>query len=116
MSLLRSPLADPDFFFDVRKEERKMQEDGRDTVLLVRGFQGNTMVVRCGTGWTVGDLFDSLRGSTAVPLHLFYLVVEGRVIERTELFKDLGRDRVISMRGRLIGGSRNVTPIPGEWT
>ena len=49
----------PDFLFDLRKEEReerKIQEDGRDTVLLVRGFQGNTLVVRCGSGWTVGDL------------------------------------------------------------
>ena len=34
------------------------------------------------------------------------------MLERTELVKDSGRDRVISMRGRLIGGSRNVTPIP----
>ena len=44
----------PDFLFEKRKEEseeRKMQEDGGDTVL---------------------------RDRTAVPVHLFYLVVEGR--------------------------------------
>ena len=37
-------------------------------MLLVRGIQGNTMVVRCGTGWTDGDLSHSLRDRTAVPV------------------------------------------------
>ena len=47
---------------------------------------------------------------------LFYLVVEGRVIDDGELVASLGRDCVVSMRGRVLGGSRNVSPIPGEWT
>ena len=86
------------------------------TVLLVRGLQGNTMVVRCGSGWAVGDLSDSLHDRIAVPVHLFYLVVEGRVLGCDELVGNLGRDRVISMLGRVLGGSRNVTPILGVWT
>ena len=32
-----------------------------------------------------------------------------------ELVGNFGRDRVISMRGRVLGGSRTVSPIPGEW-
>ena len=90
----------PDFLFVKRKEEReerKMREDGGDTVLLVRGLQGNTMVVRCGSGWTARDLSDSLRCRTSVPVHLFYLVVEGRVVDDDELLRSLGRDRVVSM-------------------
>ena len=74
------------------------------------------MVVGVGTGWTVGDLSDSLRDRTAVPAHLFYLVVEGLVLGSDELVGNLSRDRVFSMRGKVLGGSRNVTPIPGEWT
>ena len=62
------------------------------------------------------DLSDSLRGRTSVPVHLFYVVVEGRVLDGDELVRNLGRDRVVSMRGRVLGGSRNVSPIPGEWT
>ena len=80
--------------------------------MLVRGLQGNTMVVRCGSGWTARDLSASLRCRTSVPVHLFYLVVEERVIEDDELVTSL----VVSMRGRVLGGSRNVSPIPGEWT
>ena len=38
------------------------------------------------------------------------------MLERTELVKDSGRHRVISMRGRLTSGPRNVTRISGEWT
>ena len=87
-----------------------------DTVVLVRGLQGNTIVVRCGSGWTALDLSASLRGRTSVPVHLFYLVVEGRVLGDHELVSSLGRDCVVSMRGRVLGGSRNVSPIPGEWT
>ena len=82
----------PDFLFEKRKEEReerKMQEDGGDTVL---------------------------RDRTAVPVHLFYLVVEGRVLGCDEPVEHLGRDRFISVRGGVLGGSRNVAPIPGEWT
>ena len=74
------------------------------------------MVVRCGSGWTARDLSASLRCRTSVPVHLFYLVVEGRVIDDDELVASLGRDCVVSMRGRVLGGSRNVSPIPGEWT
>ena len=74
------------------------------------------MVVRCGSGWTALDLSASLRCRTSVPVHLFYLVVEGRVIDDDELVSSLGRDCVVSMRGRVLGGSRNVSPIPGEWT
>ena len=68
----------PDLLFGKRKEEmekRKIREDGGDTVLLVRGLQGNTMVVHCGSGWAARDLSDSLRVRTSVPVHLFYLVV-----------------------------------------
>ena len=93
-----------------------MPEDGGDTVLLVRGLQGNTMVVRCGSGWTARDVADSLRCRTSVPVNLFYLVVEERVVDDDELVRNLGRDRAVSMRGRVLGGSRNVSPIPGEWT
>ena len=122
--LHRSPLAawfkkHPDFLFVKRKEEReerKMREDGGDTVLLVRGLQGDTMVVRCGAGWTARDLSDSLRVRTSVLVHLFFLVVEGRVIDGDEMVRSLGRDCVVSMRGRVLGGSRNVSPTPGEWT
>ena len=39
----------------------------------------------------------------------FVLVVDGRVLRQDH-------DRVISMRKRVLGGSRNVTPSPGEWT
>ena len=65
---------------------------------------------------TPRDLGDSLRCRTSIPVHLFYLVVEGRVVDDDELARSLGRDRVVSMRGRVLGGSRNVSPIPGEWT
>ena len=80
MSLYKSPLAacfksTPISFFGKRKEEREernIQEDeGRDTVLLVRGLRGNTMVVRCESGWTARDLSDSLHVRTAVPAHLY---------------------------------------------
>ena len=74
------------------------------------------MVVQCGSGWTARDLSDSLQCPTSVPVHLFYLVVEGRVIDGYKLVRSLGRDRVVSTRGRVLGGSRNVSPIPGEWT
>ena len=105
LRVLRSFLAawfkkHPNFFFDKRKEEReerKVREDGGDTVLLVRGLQENTMVVHCGSGWTARDLSDSLLVRTSVPVHLFYLVVEGRVIDGDELVRSLGRDRVVSM-------------------
>ena len=43
----------PDFLFDKIEQERKertVREDGGDTVLLVRGLQGNTVVVQCGSG------------------------------------------------------------------
>ena len=43
----------PDSLSELKKEEReerRVQEDGGDFVLLVRGLQGNTMVVRCGSG------------------------------------------------------------------
>ena len=109
----------PDFLFVQRKEEReerKFQEDDGDTGLLVRGLRVNTMVVLCESGWTARDLSDSLRVRTTVPVHLFYLVVEGRVLDCDELVRNLGRDRVVSTRGRVLGGSRNVSPIPGEWT
>ena len=111
-SHLRFPLAacfksTPSSFF--------LQEGG-DTVLLVRGLQENTMVAHCGSGWTARDLSASLRCRTSVPVHLFYLVVEGRVIDGDELVRSLARDRVVSMRGRVLGGSRNVSPVPGEWT
>ena len=109
----------PDFLFakvEEGREERKVREDGGDTVLLVRGLMGNTMVVRCGSGWTARDLSASLRRRTSVPVHLLYLVVEGRVIDADVLVTSLGRDCVVSMRGRVLGGSRNVSPIPGEWT
>ena len=123
-SLLRFPLAacfksTPSFFFDKideGREERKFREDGGDTVLLVRGLQGNTMVAQCGSGWTARDLSASLRCRTSVPVHLFYLVLEERMIDDDELVRSLGRDRVVSMRGRVLGGSRNFSPIPGEWT
>ena len=108
----------PDLLFVKRKEEkeeRKMREDGGDTVLLVRGLQEDTMVVRCGAGWTARDLSDSLRVRTSVPVHLFFLVVEGRAIDGDELVRSLSPDCVVSMRGRVLGGSRNVSPIPGEW-
>ena len=97
-------------------EEKVVCEGDGDTVVLVRGLQGNTIVVRCGSGWTALDLSASLRGRTSVPVHLFYLVVEGRVVGDDELVSSLGRDCVVSMRGRVLGGSRNVSPIPGEWT
>ena len=93
-----------------------MRKDGGDTVLLVRGLQGHTMVVRCVSGWTARDLSDSFWVRTSVPVHLFFLVMEERVIHGDELVRSLGRDRVVSMRGRVLGGSRNVSPIPGEWT
>ena len=48
-----------------------------DAMLLVCGFQVSTMVVLCGSGRTFGDLSDSLHDRTVVPVHLFYLVVEG---------------------------------------
>ena len=100
-----------------RGKKKKVREGDGDTVLLVRGLQGNTIVVRCGSGWTALDLSASLRCCrTSVPVHLFYLVVEGRVIDDDELVSSLGRDCVVSMRGRVLGGSRNVSPIPGEWT
>ena len=108
----------PDFLFVKRKEEReegKMREDGGDTVLLVRGLQENTMVVRCGAGSTARDLSDSLRVRTSVPVHLFFLVVEGRVIDGDELVRSLGRDCVVSMRGRVLGGSRNVSRMDLSW-
>ena len=38
------------------------------------------------------------------------------MIDEDELVSSLGRDCVVSMRGRVLGGSRNVLPIPGEWT
>ena len=106
----------PVFLFDKtveEREERKVREDGGDTVLLVRGLQWNTMVVQCGSGWTARDLSDSLHDRTAVLVHLFFLVVEGRVLDCYELVGSLGRDRVVSMRGRVLGCSRNVSPIPG---
>ena len=108
----------PDFLFVKRKEEReegKMREDGGDTVLLVRGLQENTMVVRCGAGSTARDLSDSLRVRTSVSVHLFFLVVEGRVIDGDELVRSLGRDCVVSMRGRVLGGSRNVSRMDLSW-
>ena len=80
-------------------------------VLLVRGLQGNTMVVRCGSGWTVGDLSDSLHDLFAVSVPLFYLVVEERVLDCDELMGNLGRDRVISMLGRVLGGE-TLRPSP----
>ena len=106
----------PDFLIVKRKEEReegKMREDGGDTVLLVRGLQENTTVVRCGAGWTARDLSDSLRVRTSVPVHLFFLVVEGRVIDGDELVRSLGRDCVV--RGRVLGGSRNVSRMDLSW-
>ena len=111
----------PVFLFDKiveEREERKVREDGGDTVLLVRGLQGNTVVVQCGSGWTARDLSDSLRCRTSVPVHLFYLVVEGRVIDDDddELVRIFVGDRVVSMRGRVLGGSRYYSPIPGEWS
>ena len=98
------------------REEKKVRKGDGDTVLLVRGLQGNTIVVRCGSGWTARDVSASLRCRTSVPVHLFYLVVEGRVIDDDELVTSLGRGCVVSMRGRVLGGSRDVSPILGEWT
>ena len=69
----------PVFLFDKvdeEREEKKVREGEGNTVLLLRGLQGNTMVVRCGSGWTALDLSASLRCRTSVPVHLFYLVVE----------------------------------------
>ena len=109
----------PVFFYDKideERRERKVREDGGDTVLLVRGLQGNTMVVQCGSGWTARDLAASLWCRTSVPVRLFYLVVEERVIDDDGLVRSLGRDCVVSMRGRVLGGSRNVSPNLGEWT
>ena len=63
-------------------------------------------MVRCEYGWTARDLSDSLRVRTTVPVHLFY-----RVLDCDELVRNLGRDRVVSMRGRVLGGSRNVSPF-----
>ena len=100
----------------VEGEGKRVRGGDGDTVFLVRGLQGNTIVVRCGSGWTALDLSASLRCRTSVPVHLFYLVVEGRVIDDDELVSSLGRNCVVSMRGRVLGGSRNVSPIPGEWT
>ena len=37
----------------------------------------------------------------AVPVHSFYLVVEGRVLERTEFVKDLGQNRVMVDMSRM---------------
>ena len=69
-------------------------------VLVVRGLRENTTVVLCESGWTARDLSDSLRVRTSVPVHLFHLVVEGRVLDGDELVRNyLGRDRVVSMRG-----------------
>ena len=61
----------PVFLFDKvdeEREEKKVREDEGDTDLLVRGLQGNTMVVRCGSGWTALDLSASLRCRTSVPV------------------------------------------------
>ena len=38
------------------------------------------------------------------------------MIDDDELVASSGRDCVVSMRGRVLGGSCNVSPIPGEWT
>ena len=38
------------------------------------------MVVHCDLDGPARDLSDSLRVRTSVPVHLFYLVVEGRVM------------------------------------
>ena len=88
LRLLRSPLtawfkSAPISFLTralKEREERKIKEIRGVIVLLVRGLLGNTMVVHCGSGWTARDLSDSLRVRTSVPVHLFYLVVEGRVM------------------------------------
>ena len=69
------------------------------------------MVVRRESGWTARDVSDSLRVRTTVPVHLFFLVVEARVLDCDELVRNLGRDRVSSMRGRVLGGSLNVSPF-----
>ena len=107
----KHPANDFGRMMEERKEEKKIGEDGRSKVVLVRGLTGNTLVVRCGVDW-----IHDLPVRTSVPSNLFSLVVDGRVLQHAENLNDLGRDQVISMRGRFFGGSRNVTPILGEWT
>ena len=56
----------------------------------------------CESGWTARDLSDSLRVRTAVLVHLFYLVVEGRVLGCDELVRNLARIELSPCEGEFL--------------
>ena len=79
--------------------------------LLVRALTGQTLVVR----WSSSDdVLHCVSECTGVPLHAFYLTLNGKCLTEESLHSmDLSSPIPLVMRGRLCGGSSSS--VPGDW-
>ena len=79
--------------------------------LLVRALTGQTLVVR----WSSSeDVLHCVSEHTGVPLHAFYLTLNGKCLTEESLHSmDLSSPIPLVMRGRLCGGASSS--VPGDW-
>ena len=110
MDVAETPQASP--FFETHGKE--FLQPGPRLVsshsLLVRALIGQTLVVR----WSSSDdVLHCVSERTGVPLHAFYLTLNGKCLTEEALHAvDRSSPIPLVMHGRLSGGSSSV---PGDW-